>query len=659
MIESGRNQSTDSQSSAGSTPSSQRGTNNLNSTSDGSILRLENSTEIQRAINTGARQHSTDSTRSRIKSTASYKDRSESVGSAMGLGRVQREGAPADHPLYDIDGRGFKVFMSYLSVGIEPLFAYFLFMAVRDAIPVLARVLFGLNNLPEEVSDVIAAIFAGLNLGSDWFFFNPVTEALGAAATAINENLAALIADGKIDEAQAKRIKVNASAHKWAAATLCWSVGAAADAVAIAALLPSNPIAAGTLGAIVTGLGVYYYTMGFNSKIDKHLIGKKLDWDKGIEQMRAHPNKAAEFLFKVGVNAAARGITFGYILFALATGFGIPENHPGLAVAVAITIANNAYMAAMTRTLPCYKETFPMALDKYPEIAQVRSQENFAHNRYFELDSRTAVDMIMSLTRALPIAFLICQDWQDHSLLAKIFVAICAATVGFGLAYQSYTARREIYADNTAYEEVLGRNNPAIEAGQDEAANNLDGANPIATFNQQVESMKTNPLVALAALTASNGGRICRWIANFWFIKAVFDLFADHGGPQLSNFACFLINVLIGTPQAAADAPLFNEGNLTTMAEWLIRGQHAMRAETVLGKVSAFFGSSNEELANMPPRANRAAGALHQGLLDAGHILNNPVANGIRSVENPLHHTAGDIEEDAVEGQLRRYSNGV
>lgn len=636
MSESGRNQSADSQSSAGSifsTTSSQR------------------VTDIHQAIDTGARQHSTAST--------SNRDRQESIASATGLGPIQRERAPANQPLHDIDGRTFKVIMSYLSVGMEPLFAYFLFMAVRDAIPVLARTLLDLHDIPEEISETIASIFAGLNLGSDWFFFNPVTEALGAAATAINENLAALIADGEIDEAEAESIKANASAHKWAAATLCWSVGAAADAVAIAALLPSNPIAAGILGAIVTGLGVYYYTMGFNSKIDKHLIGKTLNWDKGMEQMRAHPNKAIEFLFKVGINATARGITFGYILFALATGFGVSENHPGLAVAVAITIINNAYMAAMTRTLPCYNETFPMPLDQYQAIQTVRGQDNFAHNRYFELDSRTALDMMMSLTRALPIALLMCQDWQDHSLLVKIIVAICAATVGLGLTYQSYTARREIYADNAAYEAISGANGAAnaIEAAQQaEAENNLDGATPIATFNQRVEAMKKNPAVAFTALLASNGGRICRWIANFWFIKAVFDLFADHGWlPEVSNTVCLLINVLIGTPQAAADAPLFNEGNLTTMAEWLVRGQYAMRAETGLGTASALFGSSNEELANMPPRANRAAGALQQGLLGENHMLDNPVAS-TDGTTNPLHYTADDME---YAEQPRQFSNGV
>jgi hypothetical protein len=636
MSESGR------QESKRSTASSQRETDNLHLPQGDILSRAPSLNDLNAVMDTGLGQRRRKNGHS-TSTDVSHNSRVLSVVSASGAGPFSRTNnlEPGTPTAIDQTNRFFKVSMSYLSIGIEPLFALFLAMAIQQATPVLL----GLAHVSEEVGEDAGwflAIALGIcNLVSDVLFFNAVTEALSAASASIDSQLQPLVANGTIVEAKADWIKFAASVLRWAALVLCWPVGAGADGVALTAFT-SNSYISIPLALAITGLGMYYYHMGYGSQIDKHTIGAALHRQEGLAQMRAHPNKAIELVTKAGINNLSRGLTFGYILYALATDIlHTNENNITLALFVAAIIVVNTFMSGMTRTLPCYQEIFGIPLDQYDsptqpnDIIRIRSNPSFEHNGYAPLTISKTIDMIMSFIRAAPVVYLMLRDSQHPALIAA------AAIVGAAFFIQSYTARINISADNAAYKILKAEQAPAVAAAPFAGLADLGGVDPMANFNSRVETAKANPVVKGIALFASTGGRLARLVASYWFVAELFGLFADHGWlPKLSDLDFLMLDLLIFTPPAEADAPLFNNANWKTLAEHIVRAHFARNAETKLDAISAFLGCTNEELAGL------RAGGLRESLVDGSRsssVFSNVVGNhGDVDTINPIFgHSAG------------------
>lgn len=263
----------------------------------------------------------------------------------------------------------------HLSILIEPLFSFYLYGSILPASQTFVGMAYDNPAAGNAVGYPMASVLSSLNCLSDLFLFLAVEEAKSGNSPELSEflkKLNALLKEEKITEEQKKKAITFAYVNQILAAGLGWSVGASADAIAIA-LLVDNIAAQVILGLAVTVLGIYYYKLSMDQRIEAHTLGLFFDFKEGWNVLCKNPAKGIEFLCRVGTNMTSRGISFGYILHQLAVvNMKVSANSPHLASAVLFTVVANAYFTGITRTIPSYQAMLGNAEERKDEIFMLK-----------------------------------------------------------------------------------------------------------------------------------------------------------------------------------------------------------------------------------------------------------------------------------------------
>lgn len=505
---------------------------------------------------------------------------------------------------------------SYASVAIEPFFSGFMLISITKYVPQLLEIVYVPHVFAQILKWPISVTLCTGNLGSDTFFFHPAEEAAGDNGSYnIDEELKKYIASNTLSATEAKILKGVATTCK-TLASYNYAIGAAADAVVMAAL-SSNPFIVWPTSFILAALGIYYYHLGYGPKIDEHVVVGYLHFFDALKEMWKNPLKAAEFLTIITINHTMRGIIFGFIAYQFGIdNLGLSETDPTFVSFVFFTVFYSIAVAALSRTIPVYRNTVKNSASSLPEITNIRSEDDFAYKSALKPNSASITHTIIAATRSAPVSYLMTYASKD-----ALSIGI-ASLIGTMLFLQCYLSQFSITADNEA-KKILDEKNKAdddIENSSQIASNNSidnteaqnsadlqptmvestqpDIAKLMERFNESLDANQAKTSVQAFAYTISTLGRGARWVLAFAAIVALGKLMdSSHILHEFSDGQAFALTVLIATLSALADASLFNGANLETIAMHLSRIELTRNTDAnCMTRTKVFFWDTNAEL---------------------------------------------------------------
>lgn len=460
--------------------------------------------------------------------------------------------------------RVFAQLLTWAAVGIEPLFAYFLYMSVANAEKKIASET-GIDEVP-ALGIAVQIVLIGLvakNLIADLTSVNPVEDAEYLISPAKPPVLKP--SDNYyINYETIRKIGGGVSLiATFVGAIPSFANFAASDGVAIADWTDNVPVKYGLTG-LVTVLGVSYYMMFSGGKLKQHaleLAERIFAKDSTLLAILRSPAISLEVLIQVFSNMGYRSIAAAYIgLSLLHDVLGLPPTHaaviPYMIVASALTFGTTA----MTRVLQVKNYYLNSEFEKLEDTHFVRSTIS---------KPGLIADAIITNTRSAAATWLMSSliTLEDQRLKYSIIAAVGVAINAHGL-YVSWKTRRNQaaleYRNTDEAAKKLLPDDGGVSTDEDEISA-TKAAEPAAptegkpAFDELVEYFNSNALNTL--LTVVNGGaRAARFVGFIGFLLGIERTLADNGiDLGLSFMDTVALAGLWGVPTLVADGRVYEE----------------------------------------------------------------------------------------------------
>ncbi len=431
--------------------------------------------------------------------------------------------------------------LTFASVIVDPLFSYFLFVAVRKAYQAASEELGNDNPSLEWFFLILFIIISIMNALCDFLVVNPIEEAEEAL----------LESEEKKEEKNKKGCKKGVVCvlrpTNQVVANFTYIIGSASDAISIA-YLTSNTVIRFTLGIPITVLGLIYYNMMTKSKVDEHTdeyASRLLDCKESmvINSLKS-PAISLEVSNQVLINAINRAVRFGYIMNQLLTTiFNIESGNPLGVSLVILAVVTTFYSALFSRTLNVHKQFFNKEFLTLSDgiLKQTKVSK-----------SKILIDGMMTLLRAVPAATLI----YRHSFTNPVLKSITAITSGLAITFHSSYARYNRSLYKTALENR--KMSPALGNIQSSDALTLP-------FDSIQNQYKTNSLKTFVTIL-NTGARMTSWFSFYGFLVTLQQLITPYTGLNLDFYDLLCIHQLWCIPSLENDASFYQDSlvdNLT------------------------------------------------------------------------------------------------
>lgn len=428
--------------------------------------------------------------------------------------------------------------LTWAAVGIEPLFAYFLYLSVSHAQEKISGEL-GMDEIEGlNVAFKIALIaLVGLNLAADLTAVNPVEE----SELLISSNDEAPVMKNNNDYCinYETVYKIGGGLSKitfFAVALPSFINFAASDAVAIADWTDNIPVKI-ISGALVTACGVAYYSMFSGANIKRHsleFIERIFAKESTLLSIIRTPLISSEVALQAVSNMLYRSIAGAYIGLSLTQDvFKLSPTHaavvPWMSIAAGLTLIATAF----SRVRQVRGRYFN------PEF-ETLEPEHFIGLGISKLG--LVGDALITNTRSASVVWLLSKvEMENDTLKYSIMAAVGVAINAHG-HYVSYQTRR---------------NQAALKYRQSLEVNVAADAN--STFDKIVEHFKKSPGLNKTITVVNGGARASRWIGFIGFLLGVQKVLAENGrNLNLGFYDTVALAGLWGIPTLVADGVVYS-----------------------------------------------------------------------------------------------------